>query len=523
MTYLYGAGDYISMVNNTNGILNEVSPCYFDIDDKGNLKLNTIDKSLVTNMHSQGIKVVPFFSNHWDRASGRAALSNMNKIVKDIVKVVKDYNLDGVNIDLENLTEADRTSYISIAKLFRNQLPSDKSLVVSVAANPYDYKTGWHGSYDYEELAKYADYLMVMAYDEHYEGGEDGPVASIGFVEKSIKYAIGKVDKSKIVLGIPLYGRYWKQNDKYGGWAISIRNMEEIIKKYNGTASFDETSKSPKYTLTLGSVDEKPTIYNRTLTQGTYNFWYENEESIKAKLELVNQYDIKGAGTWRLGMEEKSLWDLFKEMLFKDDENNSETQNEIIPSEVITYTVTIFKDVDNNHWASSAITFLKEKGWINGKTEDLYAPEDNLTRGELSAIICRILNLDVNNSGQKSNYSDVQNHWAKGYISKLNELGIVNGYTDGSFKPDNNVSREEVAKIIYKVMELDSFKNINNKKFEENGNTKYSDLNGQEWSYEYIISLSSKKILNGYTNGEFKPGNKVTRAEIAQVIYNMWK
>ena len=72
-------------------------------------------------------------------------------------------------------------------------------------------------------------------------------------------------------------------------------------------------------------------------------------------------------------------------------------------------------------------------------------------------------------------------------------------------------------------MELDLFKNINNKQYEETGNTKYSDLNGQEWSYEYIISLSFKKILNGYTNGEFKPGNKVTRAEIAQVIYNMWK
>ena len=441
MTYLYGAGDYISMVNNTEGTLNEVSPSYFDIDEKGNLKLNAVDDNLVSKMHAQGIKVVPFFSNHWDRDVGRAAIKNRDKIVTDIVNVVKNHHLDGINIDLENLTEADRENYVAMAKLFREKLPADKSLVISVAANPHDYQTGWHGSYDYEQLGKYADYLMVMAYDEHYEGGEAGPVAGIEFVEKSIQYAVSKVDKSKVVLGIPLYGRYWKENVLYGGAAVSLEKMSEIVKNYNCKVTFDEASKSPKAVLTLGVSDTKPKIYAKTLTQGTYIFWYEDETSIRAKLELVNKYDIKGVGSWRLGMEEKSMWEIFKEML----QDNLSIHN------------IAFKDVATNHWANDAITFLKEKGWVSGRTEDLFAPEENLTRGEMAAVICRMLNLDAGVSVTSSNYTDVQNHWAQNYIVKLNELSVVNGYTDGSFRQNRSnltsllvqpISASLVAKLI---------------------------------------------------------------------------
>lgn len=67
MTYLYGQGDYLSMIEATGNTLNEVSPSYFDITDNGNLNLNYIDEDFVSKLHSKGIKVVPFLSNHWDR------------------------------------------------------------------------------------------------------------------------------------------------------------------------------------------------------------------------------------------------------------------------------------------------------------------------------------------------------------------------------------------------------------------------------------------------------------------------
>lgn len=205
MSYLYGNYDYSELVTRTGNSLNEVSPSYFDIYSSGNLKLNKVDMNFVKEMHSKGIKVVPFLSNHWDREKGRSALANIENLTSQIAEAIKMYNLDGINVDIENVTEKDRENYVLLVKTLREKLGEEKSISVAVAANPNNWQTGWHGSYDYTGLSKYADYLMLMTYDEHYEGGEAGPVASMDFVEKSIKYALERVDANKIVLGIPFF------------------------------------------------------------------------------------------------------------------------------------------------------------------------------------------------------------------------------------------------------------------------------------------------------------------------------
>lgn len=98
----------------------------------------------------------------------------------------------------------DRDAYTDLVRLLREKLPADKEVSVAVAANPNGWTKGWHGTYNYKELAKYASYLMIMAYDESYEGGPEGPVASIGFVDRSIQYALKQgVPADKVVLGVP--------------------------------------------------------------------------------------------------------------------------------------------------------------------------------------------------------------------------------------------------------------------------------------------------------------------------------
>ena len=94
MTYLYGNEDYISMINERGNNFNEVSPSYFDINDDGSVKQNYIDQNFVKEMQSQNIKVVPFFSNHWNRDIGRKALkwavigegSDPHRSIKYIIK-----------------------------------------------------------------------------------------------------------------------------------------------------------------------------------------------------------------------------------------------------------------------------------------------------------------------------------------------------------------------------------------------------------------------------------------------------
>lgn len=306
MSYIYfgDSSRYASHVKNTKNSLDEISPNYFNLNNDGSLNITTAaDIAFARDMHGSGVRVVPFLSNHWDRELGRQALRNKEALVGQIVDAVKVYELDGVNVDIENLTEEDRDSYTAFVKLLKEKLPPGKVLSVAVAPNPWGLTKGWQGSYDYKALGKHSDYLMIMAYDEHYQGGPAGPVSSASFVENSIKYALKYVPKDKVVLGIPFYGRYWQSGKSYGGYGVSLTDVEKLIAKYRGKILYDWASQSPRATITIKSGDIKPYLFGKKLEAGTYTIWYENEQSIKYKLGLVQKYGIKGTGSWSLGQE----------------------------------------------------------------------------------------------------------------------------------------------------------------------------------------------------------------------------
>nr|WP_309098360.1 glycosyl hydrolase family 18 protein [Fredinandcohnia onubensis] len=316
MTYLYfgNTKSYISQIDRTKGNMNLVAPSYFDLNADGSLKITTqFDPTFVTEMHKRGIKVVPFLSNHWDRNLGRSALQNKELLSTQIANFIIKNNLDGVQVDIENVTDIDRQNYTELVRLLREKLPKDKEVSVAVAANPNGWTKGWHGSYDYRELAKHSNYLMIMAYDESYTGGPEGPVASYPWVERSIQYALNQgVPTHQIVLGIPFYGRYWKAGATTGGDGISNTRVDEMLAKYGGSVVYDERTKSPKATIIIDPSDPTITIGGKTLGAGTYTIWYENSDSIKAKIDLVHKYNLKGTGSWSLGQENPVIWNDYK-------------------------------------------------------------------------------------------------------------------------------------------------------------------------------------------------------------------
>ncbi len=291
---------------------NITSPSYFNITSTGNLELNYPNKRFINTMHDNNIKVIPFLSNHWDRNSGISALNNIDKLSSDIASAIEEYNLDGINIDLENLTSNEKEKYVNLIKVLREKIPKDKEISVAVAANPYNYKTGWHGSYDYENLAKYSDYLIIMSYDEHYDGGSSGPICSIDFFEKSIKYALTKTTKDKIVMGYALYGRIWSTtNTNIKGLALTNSMITKIKENYTTTYTIDKQTQSAKLEFEVKNNDKKITINNTTLQTGKYVIWYEDTNSINEKNLLLNQYKLKGKAFWALGQEDTSIWNNF--------------------------------------------------------------------------------------------------------------------------------------------------------------------------------------------------------------------
>ncbi|GKU83005.1 glycosyl hydrolase family 18 protein [Niallia sp. NCCP-28] len=337
MSYLYfgNTKSYISEIDKTQGNLNLVSPSYFDINSDGSLKItNQFDASFVKEMHNRGIKVVPFLSNHWDRTLGRSALNNREKLTTQIAEFIKNNNLDGIQVDIENTTEIDRDSYTDLVKMLREKLPSDKEVSVAVAANPSGWTKGWQGSYDYKELAKYSSYLMLMAYDESFEGSPEGPVASYGWVERSIQYTLKQgISPDKIVLGIPFYGRYWKEGGASGGTGISNVRVDELLAKYGGTVTFDENTKSPKATITIKEGAPLTTIAGKTFTPGTYHIWYENSDSIGAKFDLIHKYNLKGSGSWSLGQENTSIWQNYRTWMSDNGQTTAKATESIQPKE----------------------------------------------------------------------------------------------------------------------------------------------------------------------------------------------
>ena len=316
MGYLYSGNDHqqIEYVNQTNGALDVVSPSYFDIREDGSLKLNYLSPYLIKTMHDKGIKVVPFLSNHWNRTAGINALKDVEGLSTQIADYIEEYDLDGVNVDIENVTHEQRDQYTELIRLLREKIPEQKEISVAVAANPNDWQVGWHGSYDYAALAKYADHLMIMAYDEHYEGGKAGPVASIDFVENSIKYALSKTTSDKIVVGIPFYGRVWSTDgNSVTGKGVSTKVLQEILSSCESTITYDESTQSVKAEFVITESSATYTVgVNTVLKPGKYVAWFENDRSYQAKLSLIEKYDLKGAGAWSLGQEDSSIWEHYE-------------------------------------------------------------------------------------------------------------------------------------------------------------------------------------------------------------------
>lgn len=314
--FIYATSNETELVTRTNGAINQVSPMYFDLTNKGNLVLSSsLDVDFVLSMQERGIKVIPVLSNHWNRSKGRAALKNAESLASQIIEKIGQYGFDGVNVDIENLTVLDKDDLTWFMYILKNKLPEDKELIVSVAANPNALEKGWQAVYDYEKLGEIVDYLFVMTYDEHSSGGLVGPVASYGFVENSIKYALKYVSEDKIVMGIPLYGRFWNNDESYGGEAVVMADVPRIVKKYNAVVTYDERFEAVEAKFTINESTGTTKINGSELSFGDYTIWYENDRSIKEKLGLVNKYNLLGAGVWALGQESTSIWEFYKDEL----------------------------------------------------------------------------------------------------------------------------------------------------------------------------------------------------------------
>ena len=488
MSYLYfgSPSAYAERVRLTQNSLDEVSPNYFNLDG-GSLRFTGEDAaSFVAQMHRQGVRVVPFLSNHWDRELGVQALENRHALAEQLAQAVERYNLDGVNIDIENVTHRERDAYSEFVELVRQKLPAGKTVAVAVAANPNGYTQGWHGSYDYRRLGESADYLMLMTYDEHYQGGPAGPVASLSFMERSVQYALEYVSPDKLVLGLPFFGRIWSDSGTLmQGRGLSEVQIAELIVLCGGSVHQD-ASGSAYAKITVTASGPKPAVGGVTLTPGSYTIWYEPEASKKRQLSLVEQYNLRGAGSWSLGQGHAGTWVFYSLWL------NGWT----------------FADAQG-HWAVPYILEAAENGTMTGLSDSAFGPDAPLTRGEAAVVLCRLAGLSPENTG--FSFSDLQGHWAAGYVEAAFRKGLVSGTGGSLYAPDRPVSRQEIAVMLAQTAALPGA---------SQSAPSFPDLDPERhaWSYDAILRLARAGVLLGFPDGTFRPEAPVSRGELAVML-----
>jgi len=152
------------------------------------------------------------------------------------------------------------------------------------------------------------------------------------------------------------------------------------------------------------------------------------------------------------------------------------------------------------------------KSYINGYPDNSFKPDNHITRAEIATILANVMGLSVPDNIEETGFKDVdKNHWAARYIKAVTDAGIFKGYEDSTFRPNETISRTELATVIFKCLDLDEKKAVK---------SSFTDTKGH-WASDFIEEVSRNKIIRGYEDGSFKPNGKVTRAEAVVMINNM--
>ncbi|WP_160719263.1 glycosyl hydrolase family 18 protein [Bacillus sp. USDA818B3_A] len=298
-------------VNSQVTNLSIIAPFWYKLDDKrpGSL-IDTVTadhkKRVIQSAHEKQLKVYMVVHNllYENVEKGKKVASsvldnnkNRNVFIQNLRNEMNQFKYDGINIDMENLYLTDRDSFSQLIKILSDVLHRDgKVVTVSVPANTGDSRANpWSPWFDYEKLGLYSDGLVIMTYDEHNPRTKPGASASVDWTEATIQYALKHgVPASKILLGIAGYGWDWDTTVNKALYSSYAQLMSKKT-KYKAKVKWDSHSQTPHFSY----VDTN---------HHSHQVWFENSYSLKYKLKLVEKYDLRGIGIWRLGLEDPKYW-----------------------------------------------------------------------------------------------------------------------------------------------------------------------------------------------------------------------
>ncbi|MBL7245863.1 hypothetical protein B5V88_02565 [Heyndrickxia sporothermodurans] len=214
-----------------------------------------------------------------------------NTLINRILQEVSTKGYDGVNIDFEMTLEKDRDLFTGFLRELRDRLkPAGHLLTIAVPPKTSD-NIPWLKGYDYGGIGSVVDLMFIMAYDWHHSASEPGPVAPINEVRRTIQFAIDRVPRKKILLGLPLYGYDWTlpYNPKTIAPGISNQNAVRLAMQHQAEIHYSKEYESPYFYYVDGQG-------NRHVVG------FEDARSISKKMQLIREFQIGGVGAWQLSL-----------------------------------------------------------------------------------------------------------------------------------------------------------------------------------------------------------------------------
>ncbi|MBQ9065294.1 MAG: glycosyl hydrolase family 18 [Blautia sp.] len=294
------ANDYLTQ--NAAGMtgVNVISPTWYAMSDNaGNFK-DLSSAEYVNTAHAMGLEVWALVDNFSPDMSTFEVLSHTTSrtnLINNLINSTVACGADGINIDLEYLSEETGVHFLEFLRELCVECHKN-NLVLSVD-NPVPEDFTSH--YDRAEQGRVVDYVIIMGYDEHYEGSETpGSVASLPWVEQGIIDTIAEAPADRVINAVPFYTRIWKvMAESLTSDAVAMSEAARVISENNAAVYWDN--------------ELSQNVASFETDDASWQIWVEDAQSLALKADLVTKYNLAGIAAWKLGLEDSSVWQVITE------------------------------------------------------------------------------------------------------------------------------------------------------------------------------------------------------------------
>ena len=284
--------------------VNVISPTWISVTDETGTISSLASADYVKLAHDAGREVwglIDNFNEAFDETTDLAYASVRSRIIEQLLAEAASCGMDGINVDFENLKEAGIPHYLQFLRELTSAAHA-QNLVVSVDTPVPQAYTMY---YQRGEQARFVDYMIVMAYDEHFAGSEEaGSVSSLPFVQQAVEEMTRVMPADQVICGIPFYTRVW--TEKFGQSAIT----SEVLGMDGAKNYAKENQMTETWDASLGQ-----NVATVETSDARYTIWMEDEQSMEEKLKVIQSADLAGVAEWKLGFECADVWSLISKYI----------------------------------------------------------------------------------------------------------------------------------------------------------------------------------------------------------------